>query len=258
MPEPVATNSFAVLSMGVDARPGEPIDIEVRPDSLAIVYLDGSDGSCRMLSIPRDSRVQLPGYGMSKINHALAVGGVPYETLVVENLLGIELQHYGLIDFGGIETLVDGVGGITVQNDSAFGAGGFDFPVGRVELNGEEALAYSRFRYDERGDFGRQERQQQVVRGILTKGADMDVVTAIPELLGSLGAHVRTDLGPNQMVDVAQEFRSTCNADTLQTNRIEGTVAWAYDDLMQQELSFVLVDPAEVQMKVDWLLGKTS
>ena len=132
LPEPIAHDSYAVLAMGVDARPGEPIDIEVRPDSLAVVYLDGSDGSCRMLSIPRDTRVELPGYGESKINHALAVGGVPYEALVVENLLGIELPHYGLIDFGGIEGLVDGVGGITVENDSAFSIDGHDFPVGTL------------------------------------------------------------------------------------------------------------------------------
>jgi LCP family protein required for cell wall assembly len=253
--EPIARDSYAVLAMGVDARPGEPIDIEVRPDSLAVVYLDGSDGSCRMLSIPRDTRVELPGYGQSKINHALAVGGVPYEALVVENLLGIELPHYGLIDFGGIEGLVDGVGGITVENDAAFSTDGHAFPQGTLELDGEEALAYSRFRDDERGDFGRQERQQQVVRALLSKGADLDAVTAIPQLLSTVEGHVRTDLGPNAMVDIAQAFRSTCTAETLETNRIEGTVAWAYDDLMGQELSFVLVDEAEVRAKVQWLIG---
>jgi hypothetical protein len=126
VPEPVEQDSYAFLMMGVDARPGEAIDVGVRPDSLFVVYLDGTDGSCRVLSIPRDTRTTLPGYGQSKINHALAVGGVPYETLVVENLLGIELQHYGLIDFAGVEGLVDGVGGITVTNDYAFSAGGPD------------------------------------------------------------------------------------------------------------------------------------
>jgi LCP family protein required for cell wall assembly len=254
VPDPVEKDSYAFLMMGVDARPGEAIDVGVRPDSLFVVYLDGSDGSCRVLSIPRDTRTNLPGYGQSKINHALAVGGVPYETLVVENLLGIELQHYGLIDFAGVEGLVDGVGGVTVVNDEAFSAGGHEFPVGRLELNGDDALAYSRYRGGADGDFGRQERQQDVVRAILTQGADMDVVTEIPRLLDSVDSHVRTDLGPDDMVDIAQDFRSTCNGDTLETSRVEGVVAWAYDDLMQMELSFVLVDQAELDRKVAWLL----
>ncbi len=254
VPEPVQQDSYAFLMMGVDARPGEAIDVGVRPDSLFVVYLDGTNGSCRVLSIPRDTRTTLPGYGQSKINHALAVGGVPYEQLVVENLLGIEIQHYGLIDFSGVEQLVDAVGGVTVDNEYAFSTGEFTFPEGRIELNGEEALAFSRFRHDDRGDFGRQERQQAVVRALLTKGAGMDVVTAIPSLLDSVDAHVRTDLGPNQMVDIAQDFRSTCNGATLKTERIEGRVAWAYDDVMQMDLSFVLVDPGEVQAKTHWLL----
>jgi LCP family protein required for cell wall assembly len=240
--------------MGVDARPGEVIDVGVRPDSLFVVYLDGSNGSCRVLSIPRDTRTTLPGYGQSKINHALAVGGVPYETLVVENLLGIELQHYGLIDFAGVEGLVDGVGGITVNNDYAFSAGGHDYPLGMLELDGDEALAYARYRGGPDGDFGRQERQQAVVRAILTQGADLNAVTAIPSLLDSVGDHVRTDMGPDGMVDIAQDFRSTCTGDTLETERIEGTVAWAYDDLMQMELSFVLMDQREIEQKVGWLL----
>lgn len=254
LPEPVEQDSYAFLMMGVDARPGEAIDVGVRPDSLFVVYLDGSNGSCRVLSIPRDTRTTLPGYGQSKINHALAVGGVPYEQLVVENLLGIELQHYGLIDFSGVEKLVDAVGGVTVVNDYAFSVGGHDFPVGRIELNGEEALAFSRFRGGPDGDFGRQERQQAVVRALLTRGAGMDVVTAVPQLLSSVEDHVRTDLGPNQMVDIAQDFRSTCTGDTLKTERIEGDVAWAFDDLMQMDLSFVLVDTSEVRQKVNWLL----
>src|SRR5690606_5259958 len=74
VPAPIQKDSYAVLMMGVDARPGEAIDVGVRPDSLFVVYLDGSNGSCRVLSIPRDTRTTLPGYGQSKINHALAVG----------------------------------------------------------------------------------------------------------------------------------------------------------------------------------------
>ena len=62
--------------MGVDAREGEAIDGQVRPDSLMVVHLNPQSSACRILSIPRDTRTELPGYGLTKINHALAVGGI--------------------------------------------------------------------------------------------------------------------------------------------------------------------------------------
>ncbi len=248
--------SVAVLLMGVDARPGEPIDIDVRPDSLAVVFLDGETESCRLLSIPRDTRVELPGYGQSKINHALAVGGVPYQMAVVEHLLGIEIDQYGLIDFAGITQLVDAVGGITVTNDVPFTTLGNEyFEAGTLHLNGARALEFARYRGGPDGDFGRQERQQQVVRALLSQGAGLDVVTAVPELLSAVGDHLRTDLSAKQMVEIGQQFRSGCTAETLETSRLEGTVETLYDDLMQQDLSFVVVEPNEIQQKVAWLRG---
>jgi LCP family protein required for cell wall assembly len=252
--------SVAVLLMGVDARPGEPIDVDVRPDSLAVVYLDGNTNACRMLSIPRDTRVELPGYGESKVNHALAVGGVPYEQLVVEHLLGIEIDHFGLVDFAGVTQLVDAVGGITITNGEAFTIESettvFPFPVGSLDLNGEQALMYARYRGGPDGDFGRQARQQEVVRALLTKGAGLDIVTAVPELLSAVDGHIRTDMGAADIVRIGQKFRSGCTAETLETARLEGTIQNAWDDLLQLELSFVMVDEAEVRQKVAWLVGQ--
>ena len=252
--------SVAFLLMGVDARPGEPIDVDVRPDSLAVVYLDGETQACRMLSIPRDTLVELPGYGQSKVNHALAVGGVPYQQLVVEHLLGIEIDHYGLIDFAGVTQLVDAVGGITIINDEAFtiesATDVYPFPLGTLHLDGDYALMYARYRGGADGDFGRQERQQQVVRAILTKGAGLDVMTAVPELLSAVDGHIRTDLGAKEMVQIGQRFRSGCTAETLETARLDGTVGNAWDDLLQLELSFVIVDEEEVRRKIEWLQGQ--
>jgi LCP family protein required for cell wall assembly len=245
-----------VLLMGVDAREGEAIDVGVRPDSLAVATLDPVTGACRLLSIPRDSRVELPGYGPSKINHALAVGGVPYELLVVENLVGFRIDHYGLIDFGGLEQLVDAMGGVTVDNDRAFSTGRFDFPEGELRLDGEKALAYSRFRGDERGDFGRQERQQQVLRALLAEGADLDVVLAVPRLLGAVDDHVRTDMRPRRLTSLARDYQGSCTAESLETSRIEGEIAMLPDALFNQDLSFVVLDNTEVRAKVAWLLGE--
>lgn len=253
--KPTSDGSMTILMMGVDARPGEAIDIEVRPDSLAVLHLDGETGSCRLLSIPRDTRTELPGYGLTKVNHALAVGGVPYQILVTQQLVGLEIDHYGLIDFAGIEDLVDAVGGVTVVNDAAFTHSNFQFAEGPITLDGERALAYARFRQDDRGDFGRQERQQQIVRALISQTGGMDVVSGAYKLLGAVDGHVKTDMSAREMIGIANDFRSGCTQQTLEVDRLEGTIATYPDPLLSMDLSYVIVQTGEIEQKIAWLLG---
>jgi LCP family protein required for cell wall assembly len=249
-------DSLDILLMGVDATTGESIDIGVRPDALAVLHLDRETGSCRMLAIPRDTRVELPGYGQSKINHALAVGGVPYQIQVVEQYLGVELDHYGLIDFGGVVTIVDKVGGVEVDNPAAFSSLGFDFPVGAQTLDGERALAYARFRGDAEGDFGRIGRQQEVLRAVMQKVSPGDLVGLIPEMLPLLQDHFRTDLSALDMADLASTYGQTCTYSTLDTSTLDGETATYYDPLIELNLSYVIIDDAELWRKREWLLGE--
>jgi LCP family protein required for cell wall assembly len=246
-----------ILLMGVDARPGEAIDVGVRPDALMVLHLNPENGSCRVLAIPRDTRTELPGYGLTKINHALAVGGTPYERQVVEQFLGISIQHYGLIDFTGLTDLVDAVGGVTIDNDYAFSAGGVDFPLGPQHLDGKDALTFSRFRHGPDGDFGRVRRQQMVIRALVKQGASLNVVTELNRLLPALQAHTRTDLTVPEMIALAQKYGPTCSSSTLDMKELQGSVASFQDPMLHMELSYVVVDPKEVQSKVAWLLGKS-
>ncbi len=243
------------LLMGVDARTGEAIDVGVRPDALAVLHLD-NDGSCRMLAIPRDSRATLPGYGTSKINHALAVGGIPYEIQVVEEYLGIEIDHYGLVDFAGITQIVDSVGGIEVDNPDAFAVGDQTFAAGPIALDGERALAYARYRGGSDGDFGRIEKQQQVMRAVLDRATDVNLVTFVPSSFSLLADHIRTDVGPTTIVDLGADYLDTCTASSLETRTIPGDVATLHDDLLQAPLSFVVSDATAIRDSVDWLYGE--
>ena len=246
--------SINILLMGVDARLGEEIDIGVRPDSLSVLHLDPKTGSCRILAVPRDTRTELPGYGQTKINHALAVGGIDYQVLVVEQLLEIEIDHYGLIDFAGIQELVDAVGGVTVFNDTAFMAQGVPFEAGELTLNGEEALIYARFRYDKQGDFGRIERQQQIIRAIINQTSGMDVLQGANKLLGALDGHFKTDLSPASLIRLASDYRTSCTSSSLEVANLEGTVETLPDPLLNLNLSYVIVDQEEIDRKVKWLL----
>src|SRR5690606_12035113 len=97
--------------MCVDAREVELIYGGVRSDSLSVLHINPDAQTCRVVSIPRDTRTELPGYGHSKINHALSVGGVEYQKLVTQNMLGIEIDHFALVDFAGVVGTVDALGG---------------------------------------------------------------------------------------------------------------------------------------------------
>jgi LCP family protein required for cell wall assembly len=252
-PADTATNDDAItiLVMGVDARPGESIDIGVRPDSLMVLRLNPQTGSCRTLAIPRDTRTELPGYGKSKINHALAVGGIPYEQQVVENLLGLQIDHYLLIDFNGFQDLVDAVGGIQIDVPEAFAIDqDIWFDAGPQTMDGKHALAYARWRGGSDGDFGRIARQQAVLRALIRKGAGLDVIRSLNELLPAVQDNIRTDLGPKDMARLGLDYRETCTDQSVEMLRLEGYNAWFDDPLLNLQLIYVVVDEAEVSSKV--------
>lgn len=250
-------DAITILVMGVDSRPGEAIDIGVRPDSLMVLRLDPSTGSCRTLAIPRDTRTELPGYGQSKINHALAVGGIPYEKQVVENLTGLKIDHYMLIDFSGFQTLVDAVGGIQIDVPDAFAIDQYIyFNAGPQTMDGKHALAYARWRGGADGDFGRIARQQLVLRALIRKGAGLDVVRSLNELLPAVQDNIRTDLGATDMARLGIDYRSTCTDQSVEMIRLEGYDAWFQDPLLNMQLEYIVVDEAEVANKVAMLVSK--
>jgi LCP family protein required for cell wall assembly len=248
--------SMTILLLGVDAPEGEPIDVGIRPDAMSVLHLDGETQSCRILSIPRETRAELPGYGLSRVNNALALGGVKYEVLVVEQTLGIQVDHYGLIDFGGIEGLVDAVGGVTVVNEEAFTSGEFTFAAGEIELDGAEAMAYSRYESEDEGDIG--DRMQQVIKALISQSSGMDVARSAPKLLGSVEGHFKSDLPVLELLSVISDYRSGCSSEGMETASLEGETEMHHDPLLRRELEYVVVTPEELAARVDWLVGSEA
>jgi LCP family protein required for cell wall assembly len=246
----IAPQPLNILLLGADARPGDPID-GVRSDIMAVVHLDPVERSCRLLSVGRDTRVEIPGIGFTKINHALMEGGVPLATETVERYLGIDIDHFGLIDLTGAGMVIDAIGGVTIENDEAFTIGGNDFPEGELELDGSQAVLYARYRGGADGDIGRMQRQQAILAGLLR---ELDGVT-VPQLLQAsllgLQDHVMTDLSPDMLLALADTYLGSCTSETLTVDTIpysEGGMMW--DDLFGQELWFGVTDPAVVEEMV--------
>ncbi|WP_066321108.1 LytR family transcriptional regulator [Bacillus sp. FJAT-29814] len=220
--EPVAFHEkdpFSVLLLGVDEREGD----KGRSDSLIVLTVNPNNNSVKMLSIPRDTRTEIVGKGKDdKINHAYAFGGVPMAMDTVENFLDIPIDYYVQINMEGFKDIVDAVGGVTVQNDLDFIDGGVHFAKGEITLNGEQALIFSRMRYnDPRGDFGRQLRQRQIIQAVINEGASVSSLANFSDIFNALGKNVKTNLTFGQMMDIQKNYKSA--AGNIQQMEIKET-----------------------------------
>ncbi|MGG1679367.1 LytR family transcriptional regulator [Neobacillus sp. NRS-1170] len=196
---------FSVLMLGVDERKGD----KGRSDTIIVLAVNPNNNSVKMLSIPRDTRTEIIGKGKEdKINHAYAFGGVPMSMATVENFLDIPIDYYMKINMEGFKDLVDAVGGVNVQNDFEFDEYGFHFGKGDITLDGEQALIFSRMRYeDPRGDFGRQLRQREIIKAVINEGVSVSSLTNFSDIFATLGKNIKTNLTFDQMVDIQKNYR---------------------------------------------------
>lgn len=210
---------ISILLMGVDERTGD----RGRSDSLILMTVNPTKQTTQMVSIPRDTRTEIVGKGIQdKINHAYAFGGTEMAIETVENFLDIPVDYFVKINMESFKDTVDSVGGIEVDNKLAFSYGGDNFPEGPVFLDGEKALNFTRMRYeDPRGDFGRQERQRQVIEGVIKKGANISSITKFGNMFNVVRDNVKTNLSLDEMWSVQANYKEASK--NLEQFQIKGT-----------------------------------
>lgn len=163
-----------------------------------------------MVSIPRDTYTKISGKGtMDKINHSYAFGGTQMAADTVEDLLDVPVDYFVKVNMESFKDTVDTLGGITVNSTFAFNYDGHSFGTGNISLNGEEALAYTRMRKeDPRGDFGRQQRQRQVIEGIISKGANISSVTKFGDMFKVIENNMKTNMSFDDMWTVMTDYKN--------------------------------------------------
>lgn len=251
-------DAITILVMGVDARPGSAIDIGVRPDAIMVLHLDPVAGTCNGLAVPRDAYVTLPGYGQTKINHALMLGGVPYQRLVTEQFLGLKIDHYALIDFNGFKELVDAVGGVPITVPEQIDYNGTTlFQAGPQTFDGTQALMYARYRGEDDRDVGRVRRQQQLIRALISVAGSRSIASDVNGLLPALKEHIRTDLSPADLVALGDAYRADCGEGALALDVLQGDVIdpGTPDPIYQSNLTYVEIDQAVIDDKRATLLS---
>ncbi|MGT2833215.1 biofilm formation/cell division transcriptional regulator BrpA [Streptococcus halotolerans] len=206
---------FSVLLMGVDTGTAERGSTwEGNSDSMILVTVNPKTQKTTMTSLERDIMVKLKGPKSNdqngeeaKLNAAYAAGGAQMAMMTVKEMLDIDIDYYMQINMQGLMDLVDAVGGITVTNH-------FDFPIsiaqnepdytatvapGTHRLNGEQALVYSRMRYDDpEGDYGRQKRQREVIQKVMRKVLKLgNSVSSYKKILNAVAGNMQTDIKIN-------------------------------------------------------------
>ena len=203
----IKNEPFSVLLLGIDLDEGRDTG---RSDTMMVVTVNSDQKSSNILSIARDTRVDIVGHGtVDKINHAYAFGGAQMAVDTVQNFLDIPIDFYVEIDMDGFMTLVDIVGGVTVENDLEFSQSGYDFPIGTLHLeSSSEVLAFVRMRYnDPRGDFGRQERQRDVLEALVNEMATY-AVTRYQDIFDTLGDNMKTNMEMSDLISISLNHNS--------------------------------------------------
>lgn len=180
---------FAIY--GTDERSDET----GRSDIIMVVMYDPVSKRMVMASLPRDLRVNVPGYGLDKINHAFAYGGRVLSDQTIEELLGIKLDFSVKIDFETFSKIIDDVGGVNVNAKKKFYGEKNVLMVdeGDQLLTGKQALFYVRFRSDSDGDYGRIARQQEVIISLMKALSTMSLKKKIALINDYYNQGVETD-----------------------------------------------------------------
>ncbi len=195
--ESLLFDKFNILILGTDGRAG----VNSRTDTIMLASVDGKEKEAFLLSIPRDTRVKVKG-GWDKVNAAYAYGGVELTLETVSDFLDVRIDRYVVVDFTSLVELVDEVGGIEVDVPLRMYVPleGIDLQPGLQSLDGEQVLAYSRFRGTSEGDIGRAKRQQEVVSLLFAKLLSPSNITRAPQLIDIFQENVETDMTVKEMV----------------------------------------------------------
>lgn len=225
---------FSVLLLGIDTGEFDRGDLGGRSDVMIVATVNKQNRRVTFTSIPRDTRTEIVGYGTEdKINHAYAFGGVAMSVNSVQNLLDIPIDYTVTIDMGGFEKIIDAVGGITVTPFSTFNQEGYQFNEGQpIHMDGVTALQYSRFRFDNDGDYGRQQRQRQIITALIKSLASPETLFTYGNILNSLEGVVTTDMTFEEMSAVIQNYHQAAqNIETLQLSGSGTTIDGIYYDV---------------------------
>ncbi|MEG1255938.1 LCP family protein [Clostridium sp.] len=209
-----------IALMGVDARSLKD-DTGTRADCIMVLSIDRENKSMKLGSIARDTYANIEGYGMDKINHAYAFGGPALMVKTLNQNFDLNISNFVVVNFFGMEKIIDRLGGVEIEVDEeeiqyinsyineiknieGVSCDGITTP-GIYNLNGIQAVAYSRIRYTSGGDFKRTERQREVLLKLAGKSSSIKLTDVMP-IINELSSNLKTTLSASDMLSIATEI----------------------------------------------------
>jgi LCP family protein required for cell wall assembly len=192
-----------ILIIGADTRAGE---VRARSDALMVASLDRKTGRIAVVSIPRDTLVQIPGHGKNKVNSAYALGGAKLSRQAVETLLGVEIPYYVATNFDGFKDIIDTLGGVTIDVGQRmyYPEEDINLQAGLQQLNGRDALGFVRYRHLPLGDIDRVKNQKKFLIALADEMFKLKTLTKIPQLIPQIQNCVDSNLTPGEMLELAR------------------------------------------------------
>lgn len=207
----VVPESTCILVVGQDSI--KPL----RSDTIILLCVNTEAGEILLFSVPRDSRMLIPGVGYDKANHAYARGGIELLRKTLEQNLRVEIPYFVEVNYEAFEQVVDALGGVEIEVEKPMyyvdRAQGLviNLKPGKQVLDGKKALQYVRFRHDPLGDIGRIKRQQAFLQALLAKAQDPAILGNLPSLFESLRASLHTNIPLENILQLALWFKGLEN-----------------------------------------------
>lgn len=208
---------FTVLILGTDT--GEyGRTYQGRSDTMMLAAVSPKEKKTTLVSIPRDTKVAIPGYGYNnKINAAYSYEGTKGAVNIVQSYLDVPVDYYIEMNMKGLEELSAAVGPVKVENDLEFTNANKAFKKGTVTIDEDNILAYTRMRYeDPRGDYGRQLRQRMVLEALVKKIATIGSMTKYQSILNAISSNMETNLTFDDMKAIATKYSSASKIEQIQ------------------------------------------
>ena len=225
-------------------------------DTMLMLRFDPRNERVSVMSIPRDTRTNVDGL-VTKINEANREGGPALSAQAVSELMGgVAIDRYMRINVQGVEKLIDALGGVKVdvpqdmkyQDDSQHLY--INLKEGEQRLDGDKAMQFLRFRYDDKGDIGRVQRQQIFMRSLAEQALNPTTIARLPKILSVIQSHVDTNLSVEELVALVGYSAQTRRSD-VQMMMLPGD----FSDYADYELSYWLPNYAEIDRLSEQYFG---
>jgi LCP family protein required for cell wall assembly len=247
-------SAFNILIMGSDARPGETIG---HSDTMMLAHVDLDKNEINAISIPRDTRVHLDGYGNTKLTSVQYIlqadkgpkQGIEGAVNAISELTGVPINYYIETNFEGLQSMIDTLGGITINVPADEKINNQVITAGPHFFDGKMVLALARERHSlANGDYGRQQVQLEALKGIAKAALNPSSIPKLPSLVNSVSKYmIGTNMSTSDMLSLGLAVKDIDPNKQLHYQQIDGMERTMYDDILKANNSEIVIDPQQMK-----------